>query len=143
MPAIQRIVHSPYPAKALYTLVNDIKCYPQYLPWCHDTIIHHEDEHSIEASIVIKKGWVQQSFTTKNTLHPPHRIDLQLIRGPFQHLSGFWQFDNQANGGTQVTFSLDYTFENRAHALLLDPIFKQVADLMVEKFIAQAHLILG
>lgn len=31
---IQRSALLPYPAQALYDLVNDVARYPEFLPWC-------------------------------------------------------------------------------------------------------------
>ncbi|PKM01470.1 MAG: ubiquinone-binding protein, partial [Gammaproteobacteria bacterium HGW-Gammaproteobacteria-6] len=34
---IQRSALLPYPAQALFDMVNDVASYPQFLPWCSAT----------------------------------------------------------------------------------------------------------
>ncbi|MFT7675114.1 MAG: ribosome-associated toxin RatA of RatAB toxin-antitoxin module, partial [Gammaproteobacteria bacterium] len=68
MPVINRSALMPYSALDLYSIVNDVKSYPEFLPWCRETRVLYEDKNSMEASVHINKGPLKQWFTTKNIL---------------------------------------------------------------------------
>jgi len=46
---IQRSALLPYPASALYALVNDVDRYPEFLPWCSSAQILEQDEGLMRA----------------------------------------------------------------------------------------------
>lgn len=53
---IQRSALLPYPAQALYDLVNDVASYPEFLPWCSaSTVIETSDTH-MRAKLEVAKG---------------------------------------------------------------------------------------
>ena len=50
-----QIEHSatvPYSAEAMYTLVNDIKSYPEFIPACSQADIQEATENQITAKIL-------------------------------------------------------------------------------------------
>ena len=65
---IQRSALLPYPAQALYDLVNDVASYPQFLPWCSSAEILESTEVLMRASLGVAKGGLRQHFVTRNTL---------------------------------------------------------------------------
>ena len=48
---IQRSALLPYPAQALYDLVNDVARYPEFLPWCSSAEIIESTESLMRASL--------------------------------------------------------------------------------------------
>lgn len=53
---IQRSALLPYPAQALYDLVNDVARYPEFLPWCSTAeVLEGSDEYMV-ASVGVAKG---------------------------------------------------------------------------------------
>ena len=87
---IQRSALLPYPAQALYDLVNDVASYPQFLPWCSSAEILESTEVLMRASLGVAKGGLSQHFVTRNTLVPGRSIEMNLEEGPFTKLHGLW-----------------------------------------------------
>jgi len=98
---------------------------------------------TVEASVTIKRGSLQKSFKTRNTLHKPDRIDLQLLDGPFKSLSGRWQFTELDDSACKVQFELDFEFSSRLIAMTVGPVFNQVVERMMDAFIERAKQVYG
>ena len=67
---IQRSALLPYPAQALYDLVNDVAKYPEFLPWCSSAEIIESTEVLMRARLGVAKGGLSQHFVTRNVLVP-------------------------------------------------------------------------
>ena len=52
---IQRSALLPYPAQALYDLVNDVASYPQFLPWCSASVVLEASESEMLSLIHISE----------------------------------------------------------------------------------------
>ena len=50
---IQRSALLPYPARALFDLVNDVKRYPEFLPWCSASQVLEESESLMRAELTL------------------------------------------------------------------------------------------
>lgn len=122
----------------MYALVVDIERYPDFLPWCSSATVHRHAGSEVEASLEIARGPVRKSFRTRNTLHPRRRIEISLVTGPFRRLEGQWQFVPLADRGCRISLQLDFAFSNRAMQSLLNPIFGEIADSLVDAFCRRA-----
>ena len=89
---IQRSALLPYPAQALFDMVNDVASYPQFLPWCTATEVLSSSDTHMQASMTVGKAGLSQRFKTRNDLEPGKRIEMTLEEGPFSHLHGIWEF---------------------------------------------------
>ena len=96
----------------------------------------------MQASIAMQKGPLNHQFTTQNTLTENTRVDMRLVDGPFRTLEGFWHFEAQ-DGGTMVTFHLEFEFLNRMMSLLVGPIFQSIVASIVEAFHQRARQLYG
>jgi ribosome-associated toxin RatA of RatAB toxin-antitoxin module len=81
--------HSP---AQMFDLVNDVDAYPRRFNWCSASAVLARDEQTITARLDVRLGGFTQSFTTRNTLQAPERIQMQLVEGPFKTLYGVWTF---------------------------------------------------
>ncbi|QTN46919.1 type II toxin-antitoxin system RatA family toxin [Ectopseudomonas mendocina] len=140
---IQRSALLPYPAKALYDLVNDVASYPQFLPWCSASEILEASETHMLASLEVAKGGIGQRFVTRNVLLPGQRIEMNLQEGPFTSLNGVWEF--KALGDKACKISLDLTFDYAGPLVraTLGPLFNQAANTMVDAFCQRAKQLYG
>ena len=129
----------PYSAQQMYDLVNDINHYPQFLPWCKTAHVRAQTSEEITATLVLAKGGIHKAFTTRNRLTPTDRIDIDLVDGPFKHLTGHWRFQEQANGGCLVSVDLEFEFSSRILSMLLEPIFQEIAQTLVSAFTERAR----
>ena len=140
---IQRSALLPYPAQALYDLVNDVASYPQFLPWCSAAEVLEESAEAMRASLTVAKGGVSQRFMTRNRLVPGKSIEMQLEEGPFTQLQGTWEF--KALGDKACKISLDMTFDYAGPLVkaTLGPLFNQAANTLVDAFCQRAKQLHG
>ncbi|HEX9433229.1 MAG TPA: type II toxin-antitoxin system RatA family toxin [Burkholderiales bacterium] len=142
MKEISRSAIVEHTAAEMYALVDDVESYPRFLPWCKDA--KAEDVGGKKrATLVAGLGAIRQSFTTLNDNQPGQSIDMRLVTGPFKHFAAAWRFAPLAESACQVEFSLRYEFASRALAKLLEPLFDQIADTMVDAFTRRADEIHG
>ncbi|MDO3388452.1 type II toxin-antitoxin system RatA family toxin, partial [Gilvimarinus sp. SDUM040013] len=106
---IQRSALLPYPAQALYDLVNDVASYPQFLPWCSAATVIDSSETHMRAKLEVAKGGISQHFVTRNVLVPGQSIEMNLEEGPFTQLHGVWVF--KPLGEKACKISLDLSFD--------------------------------
>lgn len=101
----------------MFDLVSDIERYPEFVKWISALRVtnpHFEGEvrHCIGEAVVAFKGFTQ-SFSTAVIADPiGKRVDVTLVRGPLRKLQNRWTFEPHAEGGTLVSFYVDYDFSN-------------------------------
>lgn len=139
---VYRQAKVPYSAQQMYDLVNDINAYPQFLPWCKSAHICEQTAEHIIATLVLAKGGIHKAFTTCNRLTPAERIDIELVDGPFKHLTGHWRFQDQPDGGCFVSVDMEFEFSSRILGLLLEPIFNEITQTLVTAFTKRAETVL-
>ncbi|MBA3537535.1 MAG: type II toxin-antitoxin system RatA family toxin [Tatlockia sp.] len=132
----------PYSCEQMYQLVDNVEHYHEFLPYCSESLVHHRNEDEVQATLVIAAAGMTKSFTTRNLLQANKMIEIRLVSGPFSHLEGFWRFD-EAPGGCQISFDLEFEFAGRMFSMLLGPVFEQVTDKMVDAFCSRAEVIYG
>ncbi len=132
----------PYTCEQMYSLVNDIERYGEFLPYFDHSVVHHRDEDEVQATLVVIAAGVKKSFTTRNRLQPNKMIEIRLIDGPFSHLEGFWRFDATAQG-CLISFDLEFDFAGKMLSMLLGPVFEQISDKMVDAFCERAQSLYG
>src|SRR5262245_17237912 len=94
-----------FSAAQMFALVNDVEQYPAFLPWCEKAECLVASPASVRARLTVAKGGLRYSFTTDNRLEPPHRLELNLVDGPFRRLQGVWSFSDTPLG-CRVTLDL-------------------------------------
>lgn len=143
MPVIRRNKIEPYSADQMYQLVNDVASYPKFLPWCRNSRVEIKTERMMQASILMAKGPLNKWFTTKNQLIPGERIEMALVKGPFKHLRGIWEFKDRPEGGSEIFCNIDFDFAFGPAKLVLTPIFESIASSMIVAFSERAKVIYG
>lgn len=143
MTTITRSALVPYSDQQMFDLVADVDRYPEFLPWCGGSRVLEQAPGRQVASVTIAFKGIRQSFTTENTLEPPHRIVLALRDGPFSRLDGEWRFKALRPDACRIDFVLDYEMRSGLLAKLLGPIFGQIAQTMVDAFVKRAAALAG
>lgn len=133
----------PYTPKEMYILVNDIESYPAFLPWCTSAKILNQQKESLTASLSLAVGKIKQSFTTENIMQDGSRIEMQLIDGPFKHLSGYWKFNLEDDQSCHIHLHMIFEFKNKIVKHTLGKAFYKVIDSLVESFVQRAQQIYG
>ncbi len=139
MPSIYRQALMPYHARKMYDVVNDVDEYPSFLPWCAKTEILNLSDTTMDASILMKKGKLNHSFTTRNKLLPGENIHMELVNGPFKSLCGDWIFTQLSDQGSKIELKLEFEFSSRIIDRLIGPVFTKIANSLVGAFCQRAH----
>lgn len=138
---IQRSALLPYPAQALYDLVNDVASYPEFLPWCSASEVLESSEAQMRASLTVAKGGISQRFITRNQLVPGESIVMELEQGPFRQLHGIWHFKALTDKACKISLDLSFDYDGPLIKATLGPLFNQAANTMVDAFCQRAkHL---
>lgn len=138
MTTIHRHALVRHSAVRMYGLVNDVARYPQRFGWCEASQVIEQSEQHMLARLDLRVAGLALSFTTRNTLLPPTRIDLQLADGPFSELRGSWVFHTLAEDACKVSLSLDFEVASRLIGSALAIGFQGLADRMVDDFCREA-----
>jgi ribosome-associated toxin RatA of RatAB toxin-antitoxin module len=133
----------PYTPQQMFELVNNIDDYSQFLNWCDSSSILNQSDDQITASVQINQGGLKQSFSTLNTLTPYKSIEMQLLDGPFDELSGEWRFEALGKNASKVHLTLQFKFKSMVIDMALSPIFKSIANSQLDAFVARAKYIYG
>ena len=125
----------------MYDLVNGVEDYPAFIPWCCASSSEQLSEYEKKASLSFARGAIKTSFTTKNTLFPNEKIEMELLDGPFRHLYGIWTFNDIESSGSRVELDLEFELSNRIFKLTLEKLFNQISDRLVTAFVKRAEQI--
>ncbi len=143
MKEVHRSALMPYTAQQMFDIVNDVRAYPEYLPWCRSSEILEESDDFMVARLDIAKGGLHQSFSTRNELKPPERIRIFLEEGPFTALEGDWRFLALGDDGCRVDMKLSFSMDGRLMKAVLGKVFSAAADTLVDAFCERAHRVYG
>lgn len=140
---IKRNALLPYTAKEMFELVDDIEAYSSFLPWCSASHIIRREGNEVEATLELTWSGMHKSFTTKNSLTPYERIDINLVQGPFKHLEGIWTFVPMGERGCKVNLELDFELTGHFLDKIFQPIFSHIANSLVDLFTKRAVEVYG
>lgn len=142
MPIIHQELVVPFTVSQMFDLVNDIRSYPQFVPYCKSTEILSETDDEVKATLVLAGGGFQKSFSTCNRLQKDKMIEISLLDGPFKNLEGFWRFES-VDRGCKVGLDLEFEFSNKLLGMAFGPVFSQVANALVDAFSKRAEVVYG
>jgi ribosome-associated toxin RatA of RatAB toxin-antitoxin module len=143
MAVVHKTVFLGYSAEQMYSLVNDMDEYPNFLPWCGGVEVQHLDESRLLSTMGINYHGVKQSFTTENMNTPPTQIRMDLVKGPFKHLTGTWNFKSLREDACKIEFDLEYEFSSKMLEQIIGPVFSKIAHTIVECFCKRAEAVYG
>ena len=140
MTSIHRHALVRHSAARMYGLVNDVGAYPERFSWCEGSEVLEQSGQHMLARLDLRVAGLRVSFTTRNALTPPTRIELQLVEGPFRQLRGLWVFHTLAEDACKVSLSMDFEVANKLIGSALAIGFQGLADRLVDDFCRQADL---
>ena len=143
MKRVSRSAIVEHSAQALYALIEDIESYPAFLPWCRSARVQSRTETRTVATLSVGLRGIKQSFTTENRNTPGQAIQMRLVEGPFRHFSATWRLTPLGAHAARVEFSMTYEFSSKVLAKMLEPLFGQIADTMVDAFVRRADALYG
>ena len=137
MKRVTRSAIVEHSAEQIYRLVEEVEAYPSFLPWCLAARVHERTATSTRATLTVGMPGLRQSFTTRNENKPGQSIEMSLVDGPFRSFAGTWRFHPLPPSACRIELSLRYEFESRM-ARLLEPLFDNIANTMVDAFTRRA-----
>jgi ribosome-associated toxin RatA of RatAB toxin-antitoxin module len=139
MQHVKKSVLVPYSAQAMFSLVDDVEHYPQFLPWCSGAHVLERHEGGKTARLDIDYHGVRAHFTTDNAAQPPELIVVTLKDGPFKHLHGEWRFRPLAEAACKVELDLCYEFKTHVLERLVGGVFGRIANTLIDAFVHRAE----
>lgn len=140
---IRRSALVKYSPAQMFQLVNEVEAYPARFQWCAGAEVIERQESVLVARLDLKFAGFRQSFTTRNTVNPPHQLRMDLVDGPFRSLEGVWDFTALGNEGCKVAFSLDFDYAGRLGGTAMRLGFQGLAGRMVDDFCKEADKLYG
>ena len=140
---IKRTIWVLHPASAMYQLVLDVNAYPAFLSWCTGAAVLEQSDTLQLASLEVSIAGLRQRFATRNRLVPGEQLSLELVEGPFRHLSGQWNFTPLGDKGSKVTLNLAFDFSSSLLSGAFRRGFANVADKLVYDFSTRADEVYG
>lgn len=138
MAQVEKSVLVGHSAERMYTLVDDVQRYPEFLPWCGGVDLLERSEQTTTATLHIAYHGIKQHFTTQNAKTFPSRMDIKLKDGPFRHLEGVWHFIPLGEEACKIEFRLNYEFSNGFLEKIIAPVFSHIANTFVDSFVTRA-----
>jgi len=135
---VSRSALVPYSAAQMFVLVRDVESYPQFLPWCNDAEVHIRGDDFIEASLELHRGRISKRFRTRNHFRENEFLGIELVGGPFRHMSGGWDFVQLGDSGSKVELHLVFAFESRATDVIFGRFFEHTCNTLVDSFTRRA-----
>jgi ribosome-associated toxin RatA of RatAB toxin-antitoxin module len=143
MHKVRRSALVPYMAEQMFALVEDVERYHDFLPWCTDAIVHFRDPTTVEATLELQRGPATRRFRTRNRFEAGKFMDIELVGGPFEHLSGGWRFAQLADRGSKVSLEMQFQFSSRIIDKVFGPYFEDTCNSLVDAFTRRAAQIYG
>lgn len=133
----------PYSAEQMFDIVNDVRRYGEFLPWCESAEVESESETAMRARVDLVAKGMRQSFTTSNILDRPNSIKMSRESGVLTSLQGEWQFKALGSDGCKVSLHLEFDMPRSLAMVGGAMMFDRAADKMVEVFCQRADSIYG
>lgn len=132
-----------FSANEMFALVDNVESYPEFLPWCRDTVVHYRDANIVEATLEMHRGSISRHFRTRNTSIPGQRMDIALVAGPFRHLEGGWGFTQLGESGSKVSLDIEFEFASGVIDKVFGSFFEETCNSLVDAFTRRAEAIYG
>lgn len=139
MREIARTALVPYSPAQMFALVEDFARYPQFLPWVSGARILEQAEGHVIGRLEMQRAGIHEHLTTRVSLSPPERIELDLVEGPFKTLHGVWTFAPIQDRGTKVGLQMQFEFSNALANMLLGKSFERHCSQLVDAFVQRAR----
>jgi ribosome-associated toxin RatA of RatAB toxin-antitoxin module len=136
---IRRSVLVPYPAEAMFDLIEQAELYPSFLPWCTSAEILERSDDWVAARLEFTYLSLRFTMRTRNPKRRPEWLQVRLVEGPFKEFQGDWRLVPLADQGCRVAFDLSYQFSEG----LVDQVAKvalgRIFGSVVESFVKRAE----
>lgn len=143
-------LYSPHSARQLFDLVVDVERYPEFLPWCRAARVLQRGDEAMLAELIIGFKGITESYVSRVVMMPPEgdvpgRVEVVMVRGPFEYLTNQWLFMpvQEAGGGCEINFTLDFKFRSKLLDKLIGSVFARAQEKMIGAFVERADALYG
>jgi ribosome-associated toxin RatA of RatAB toxin-antitoxin module len=127
----------------MYSLVDDVDRYHEFLPWCNKSAVLKREGEEVTAQIGVSFKGLNAAFTTRNYLVSDQEITMELVEGPFDDLSGNWRFSFLDDKACRVSLEVRFSLAGRLANQTITPVFKNICTTLVESFAGRAKELYG
>lgn len=128
--------HLPFAARDLYEIVIDVDQYAEFLPWCVASRVRERHaDGTLIADLSIGYGSLREKFTS-HVMPDPDTLTVTTTQhsGPFRHMQSQWSLASDENGGTTVSFDIEFEFRSVLLEKLIGAVFESAARKMISAF---------
>lgn len=143
MPRHSETRYLPYTPEQMFEMVADVARYDEFLPWVVAVRIRSSSEIETVADLVVGFNAFKERFTSRVTKERPTAICVDYIEGPLKYLKNDWRFEPASDGGTEVSFSVDFAFRSRIFEALAGQMFDRALRRMTDAFERRAATLYG
>ena len=140
---VTRSLILPYSTAEMYFLVDDVDRYHEFLPWCEDSVVLIRQPTAVTARIGVSFKGLRTAFTTRNCLISDQEITMELVEGPFDDLTGGWQFLSLDEKACRVSLDIQFSLGRGLANQTITPVFKHICTTLVESFAERARKLYG
>lgn len=133
----------PHSAAQMYELVADVGRYPEFLPWVSAVRIRKNNDSEMLADMVVGFKSLRETFSSRVLKKENSSITVDYLDGPMKHLHNSWRFEDNADGGSTVDFTVDFSFRNKVFEALAGQFFDAALRKMTSAFIERADVLYG
>ncbi|CAV17637.1 MULTISPECIES: SRPBCC family protein [Vibrio] len=138
MPKVTRSALVSFSADQMFSLVNDVARYHEFLPGCSGSRVIESSDSAMVASVDVSKAGISKTFTTSNRLADGAEILMELVDGPFKKLQGGWYFTPLDDQACKVELKLEFEFSSRMIEMAFGKVFNELTSNMVSAFTQRA-----
>ena len=143
MVSIQRSALIEYSAQRMFDLVNDIENYPQFMQGCKSAVVLHRSERELIGELCLAKAGIRHRFTTRNSLHPPSKIEMDLVEGNFAAFHASWSFHALTETACKVSLDMTFEFKTGLVEFAAEKLFSSSANNLVDALVKRAQTVYG
>ncbi len=147
MPHHREVRRLPFPPDQVFSLVADIKAYPEFIPWCEKTLIRKhvkgKDRDLLEADLIASFKVYRARLSSIVWLHNDRsKIDISYLDGPLKHLESTWHFLPD-DDHCKLVFEVDFEFRNAILRKVAGVVFTEAMQRIAGAFEARAWDLYG
>lgn len=139
MRTITRSAGFDYSSKLLYTIIDSIEEYPEFIDGCSEAKIINRGENYIDGTLKLIKTGLNVSITTRNYSTAYSRIEMRLLKGPLTHLEGVWEFTNSSENASNVVLTLKLASHNLLFSILIERLILNFVDDLISSIQSRAQ----
>lgn len=144
MPRLSEQVLIPHGADDVFSIVRDIRRYPEFIRWVKRMRVSAEHEagnlYTCVGEVDVSFKGFDEHFATRIVADRVKRtVKVDLVRGPFRHLRNKWQLDAREDNHTRVHFFIDYEFRNPVLGLLARTNTRYAVGQIMDAFQTEAN----